>query len=87
LFLSFLGPCGRNCKRIGPQAWLLIANIATEVLIVFKFGQDEFPNPATANVIYFWIVFATVLTLYPIYQFYLRPKMETKTQQEKVKEQ
>ncbi|KAI8349253.1 PSS-domain-containing protein [Mortierella sp. GBAus27b] len=77
----------KNCKRIGPQAWLLIANISTEVLIVFKFGQDEFPNPTPANVIYFWVVFATVLTLYPIYQFYLRPKMETKTQQEKVKEQ
>ncbi|KAF9987844.1 hypothetical protein BGZ75_010393 [Mortierella antarctica] len=63
-----------NCKRIGPQAWLLIGSIATEVLIVFKFGQGEFPNPAPASVIYFWAAFLTLLTVYPIYQFYWIPK-------------
>lgn len=76
----------RSCKRIGPQAWLLIANIATEVLIVFKFGQGEFPNPAPAEVVYSWIVFITLLVLYPIYQFYLRPKWADKNQ-EKIKAQ
>ncbi|KAF9947436.1 hypothetical protein BGZ70_002677 [Mortierella alpina] len=64
-----------NCKRIGPQAWLLIGSVATEVLIVFKFGQGEFPNPAPASVIYFWAAFLTLLTVYPIYQFYWLPKL------------
>ena len=68
-----------NCKRIGPQAWLLIGSIATEVLIIFKFGQGEFPNAAPASVIYFWIVFLTLLTVYPIYQFYLLPKLQDKS--------
>ncbi|KAF9194235.1 hypothetical protein BGZ50_006527 [Haplosporangium sp. Z 11] len=68
----------RNCKRIGPQAWLLIGSIATEVLIVYKFGQGEFPNPAPAPVVYFWIGFLTLLTVYPIYQFYLLPKFQDK---------
>ncbi|KAG0022720.1 AAA ATPase midasin [Entomortierella chlamydospora] len=45
----------KDCKRIGPQAWLLIGSISTEVLIIFKFGYDEFPNPAPKPVIYFWV--------------------------------
>ncbi|KAF9188716.1 hypothetical protein BGZ50_001161 [Haplosporangium sp. Z 11] len=65
-----------NCKRIGPQAWLLIGCVATEALIVFKFGQGEFPNPAPTSVIYFWIAFLALLTGYPFYQFYLLPKLQ-----------
>ena len=68
-----------NCKRIGPQAWLLIGSIATEVLIIFKFGQGEFPNPAPTAVVYFWTAFLTLLTVYPIYQFYLLPKFQDKS--------
>lgn len=71
-----------NCKRIGPQAWLLIGSIATEVLIIFKFGQGEFPNPAPAAVIYFWIAFLTLLTAYPTYQFYLLPKWQEKNKEQ-----
>ncbi|KAG0210528.1 hypothetical protein BGX33_004845 [Mortierella sp. NVP41] len=65
-----------NCKRFGPQAWLLIGCIATEVLIVVKFGRGEFPNPAPASVIYFWTGLLTLLTGYPIYQFYVLPKLQ-----------
>ncbi|KAI7832449.1 phosphatidyl serine synthase-domain-containing protein [Gamsiella multidivaricata] len=68
-----------NCKRIGPQAWLLIGSIATEVLIVFKFGQGEFPNPAPKEVIYFWTVFLTIITLFPIYKFFLLPRYQDKS--------
>ncbi|KAF9433652.1 hypothetical protein BGZ76_009172 [Entomortierella beljakovae] len=65
-----------NCKRIGPQAWLLIFSVATEVLIVVKFGKDEFPRPAPQAVVNFWICFLTLLTAYPIYQFYIVPKLQ-----------
>ncbi|KAF9358999.1 hypothetical protein BGX26_000405 [Mortierella sp. AD094] len=68
----------KDCKRIGPQAWLLIGSISTEVLIIFKFGYDEFPNPAPKPVVYFWVVFLTLLTVYPIFQFYLLPKLRNK---------
>ncbi|KAF9929043.1 hypothetical protein BGZ65_005958 [Modicella reniformis] len=77
----------KSCKRIGPQAWLLIANISTELLIVFKFSQGEFPNPAPTEVIYFWTVFITLLVVYPIYQFYLRPKWQEVESEEKIKAQ
>ncbi|KAF9437662.1 hypothetical protein BGZ76_011703 [Entomortierella beljakovae] len=74
----------KNCKRIGPQAWLLIGSISTEVLIIFKFGQDEFSTPTPKYVLYFWSVFLTLLVVYPIVQFYLLPKYrksnEKKTQ-------
>lgn len=58
----------------------MIGSIATEVLIICKFGQGEFPNPAPQNVVYFWIVFLTLLTVYPIYQFYLLPKYRANKQ-------
>ncbi|KAF9998716.1 hypothetical protein BGZ79_007622 [Entomortierella chlamydospora] len=73
-----------NCKRIGPQAWLLISSIATELLIVFKFGNGEFPNPAPKSVVNFWIVFLTLLTAYPIYQFYLIPKLQERNIKKKL---
>ena len=88
IFLSYVS--NSNCKRIGPQAWLLIGNIATEVLIIFKFGVGEFPNPAPKEVIYFWVVFVTLLTAFPIYQFYLLPKLQDKSKdknKDKVKAQ
>ena len=68
-----------NCKRIGPQAWLLIGSIATEVLIVCKFGQGEFPNPAPKEIIYFWVAFLSLLTAFPIYQFFLLPTLQDKS--------
>lgn len=50
------------------------------MLIICKFGQGEFPNAAPQNVVYFWIVFLTLLTVYPIYQFYLLPKYRANKQ-------
>ncbi|KAF9172537.1 hypothetical protein BGX20_005413 [Mortierella sp. AD010] len=73
-----------NCKRIGPQAWLLISSITTELLIVFKFGNGEFPNPAPKSVVNFWIGFLTLLTAYPIYQFYLIPKLQERNIKKKL---
>ncbi|KAF9927981.1 hypothetical protein FBU30_002725 [Linnemannia zychae] len=69
-----------NCKRIGPQAWLLIGSIVTEVLIVCKFGVGEFPNPAPKEIVYFWIVFLSLLTAFPIYQFFLKPRLQGNSQ-------
>lgn len=65
----------RKCKRLGAQAWLAIAVICIESLICVKFGRNEFSEPAPANVVLFWKVFGTFLVLFPIWQFWLRPRL------------
>jgi len=62
-----------TCKRVGPHAWLLIANVMTETIICFKFGQNEFPTPAPVGVKVFWGVFLTMLVAYPTWQFGIKP--------------
>lgn len=62
-----------KCKRLGAQAWICLASILTETLICFKFGKGEFPNPTPKSVIYFWIVFLSLLVLYPLFRFIIFP--------------
>lgn len=64
-----------KCKRIGAQAWLIAAIIVTESLISFKFGRNQFPAPAPMAVIYFWIGLTILLVLFPLWQFYLSPRL------------
>ncbi|KAL1925447.1 uncharacterized protein VTP21DRAFT_330 [Calcarisporiella thermophila] len=54
----------KNCKRIGPQAWLVMATICTETLICVKLGQGEFPNPTPTSVKWFWAVLLTLVVGY-----------------------
>ncbi|CAJ0926554.1 12956_t:CDS:2 [Entrophospora sp. SA101] len=77
----------KDCKRLGPQAWLTIANIMTESVICFKFGRGEFPNPAPTSVIIFWTILISSLVIYAIWQFGIPywKKKETKTQKIKQK--
>lgn len=66
-----------RCLQLGAQAWLAFATILTEALICVKFGRNEFPNPAPRAVVIFWSTFTALLILYPIWQFYVRPKIFT----------
>ena len=60
-----------NCKRLGMYAWMATINILTELLIILKFSKSEFPNPFPNEVITFWIIFGSILIIYPIYKFAL----------------
>jgi len=64
----------QRCKRLGAQAWLTTAIIVIESLICIKFGRHEFPNPAPIAVVRFWKGFISLLVLYPIWQFGIRPR-------------
>ena len=59
-----------ECKRVGAQTWLIAASILTELLLVFKFGRGEFPNPAPKNVVMFWAFLLVGLVVYPIWRFW-----------------
>eukprot|EP00842_Homolaphlyctis_polyrhiza_P006232 jgi/Hompol1/660/HPOL_004255-RA len=50
-----------KCKRIGMHAWVTTANIMTELLIIIKFSQGEFPKPAPRIVVILWTLFGAVL--------------------------
>ena len=39
-----------NCKRIGHQTFLSLVILSTEVIVILKFGQGEFPNPMPDNI-------------------------------------
>lgn len=58
-----------NVTRFGTQAWMLVANIATETLICIKFGKGMFPAETPNHVIWFWTVFWVVVIVYPIWKF------------------
>ncbi|KAK9728231.1 hypothetical protein K7432_001176 [Basidiobolus ranarum] len=66
----------KNCKRIGAQAWLAIACIMTEALIILKFGRNEFPNPAPSHIKIFWVVLLSLVAIYPVWQFLIKPRLE-----------
>ncbi|KAJ1979177.1 hypothetical protein H4R34_002932 [Dimargaris verticillata] len=65
--------------RIGTQIWLMLANIMTEVLICVKLSEGEFTTPAPQSVVYFWTALGILLALYPIYQFWLVPRLSSTT--------
>ena len=62
-----------RCKKIGTQAWLMVATVVIETLISVKFGRNQFPNPAPLAVVRFWKGFIALLIAFPIWQFWLRP--------------
>jgi phosphatidylserine synthase 2 len=39
-----------NCKRIGHQTFLALLILITELIVIIKFGQGEFPDPMPNNV-------------------------------------
>jgi formate/nitrite transporter FocA (FNT family) len=49
--------------KLGPYAWLAGAILATETLIVIKFGREEFTAPFPERVKIFWAAFFSVLAV------------------------
>lgn len=64
-----------KCKRLGAQAWLAAIIIIVELLICVKFGRGQFPKPAPPAVVHFWQALITLLIAFPIWQFWLRPRL------------
>ena len=62
-----------ECRKLGPHAWICIANILTELLVCYKFGQNEFHEPFPQRVVAFWILFAVLLAAFVIWQFLALP--------------
>lgn len=64
--------CYRNCKKFGQQAWLILAIIITEVLVVVKFGWETITIPIPAHIAYFWITGFLGLVGYTVWKFWIK---------------
>ncbi|THU92447.1 phosphatidylserine synthase 2 [Dendrothele bispora CBS 962.96] len=59
----------RKAVRMGQHVWLLLATILTELLVIFKWGKGQFPEPLPVKVKWGWAIGATSLVLYAATQF------------------
>lgn len=53
---------------MGQHVWLLLATIATELLVIKKWSKGQFPAPLPTAVKWGWVIGATLLVLYPTIQ-------------------
>lgn len=53
---------------MGQHVWLLLATIITELLVITKWSQGQFPNSLPTTVKWGWATGATLLVLYPTFQ-------------------
>ena len=50
---------------MGQHVWLLLATICTELLVITKWSQGQFPEPLPKQVKWAWALGASLLVLYP----------------------
>lgn len=70
-----------NCDKLGQQAWIAIAMVVTEVLIVLKFDLPLVMKLPPVGVLIFWALFGMVLTLWTLWFFFVRPYRKHKRKQ------
>ena len=51
----------RRAVRMGQHVWLLLATIITELLVITKWSQGQFPEPLPRRVKWAWTVGAGLL--------------------------
>ncbi|EIM81393.1 PSS-domain-containing protein [Stereum hirsutum FP-91666 SS1] len=75
----------RRAIRMGQHVWILLATVATELLVILKFSKGQFPEPFPTKVKYAWALGGAVLTIYPLIRFglpgvrrYVRKQHKTK---------
>ena len=52
--------------RMGQHVWLLLATVGTEMLVIIKWSQGQFPEPLPNRVKWAWETGGVLLVLYPI---------------------
>jgi phosphatidylserine synthase 2 len=50
---------------MGQHVWLLLATIGTELLVIVKWSEGQFPEPLPKPVKWAWGIGGTSLVLYP----------------------
>ena len=55
----------RRAVRMGQHAWLLLATVVTELLVIRKWGKHIYTKPFPEHVKWGWGIGLTLLILYP----------------------
>ncbi|XP_075261292.1 phosphatidylserine synthase 2-like [Convolutriloba macropyga] len=58
-----------NCVKMGQQAWVLVAIVATEILVIFKFSRDLITKVPPNYVIICWAIIIALWLGYAVHQF------------------
>ncbi len=58
-----------DCHKLGRQSWILVAIIATELLICVKFGWETITKPLPNHIIMWWLAGLVLLVLYTVVKF------------------
>ena len=53
---------------MGQHVWLLLATVATELLVIVKWSKGQFENPLPPAVKWGWSIGGVLLVLYPTVQ-------------------
>ncbi|EIN12808.1 PSS-domain-containing protein [Punctularia strigosozonata HHB-11173 SS5] len=59
----------RKAVRMGQHVWMLLAMVITELLVIIKWSQGQFPEPFPTEVKWAWAVGVFLLSLYPTLRF------------------
>ncbi|KAF7314787.1 Phosphatidylserine synthase 2 [Mycena kentingensis (nom. inval.)] len=59
----------RRAVRMGQHVWLLLATVVTELLVIVKWSQGQFPEPTPPAVRVGWAVGVVLLVGYPVVRF------------------
>jgi len=59
----------RKAVRMGQHVWLLMATVGTEMLVIIKWSQGQFPEPLPNHVKWAWGLGGALLVLYPTVRF------------------
>jgi hypothetical protein len=62
---------------MGQHVWLLIATIATELLVITKWGKGQYTEPLPKYVKWSWVFGGGLLVLYPIIRVSAQPPCGT----------
>jgi len=79
LFILFWGAVGLRecfqllddpeCDRLGRQSWVLLAIIATELLICVKFGWETITKPLPRSIAMWWLLGLALFVVYTVIKF------------------
>lgn len=75
LYQYFTDP---GCLKLGAQLWVTFAIIALESLLCFKYGHGHLSTAVPPTVRNFWIGFITILVVFPVYRFWLLPRVSSR---------
>ena len=75
-----------ECNKLGRQSWVMIAIIATELLICIKFGWSTITKPLPRHIALWWVLGALLLLVYTVVKFYLlKPYHVPKPEKENIR--